>query len=32
MNTESSKRNEPHRFRSDLTDKLHIKNPKKIWP
>ena len=29
MNTESSKRNEPHRFRSDLTDKLNIKNPKK---
>ena len=29
MNTESSKRNEPHRFRSGLTDKLNIKNPKK---
>ena len=29
MNTENSKTNESHRFRSDLTDKLHFKNPKK---
>ena len=26
-----SKRNEPHRFRLDLKDKLNLKNPKKIW-
>ena len=31
MNTENSKTNEPHRFRLDLTDKLNLKNPKKIW-
>ena len=30
-NTENSKTNEPHRFRLDLTDKLNLKNPKKIW-
>ena len=29
MNTENSKTNESHRFRSDLTDKLNLKNPKK---
>ena len=26
MNTENSKRNEPHRFKLDLTDKLNLKN------
>ena len=30
-NAENSKTNEPHRFRLDLTDKLNLKNPKKIW-
>ena len=29
MNTKNSKKNEPHRFRLDLTDKLSLKNPKK---
>ena len=29
MNTENSKTNEPHRFRSDFTDKLNLKNPNK---
>ena len=34
MNTENSKtnephRNEPHRFKLDLTDKLNLKNPNK---
>ena len=29
MNTENSKTNEPHSFRSDPTDKLNLKNPKK---
>ena len=29
MNTENSKTNEPHRFKSDLTDKLNLKNPNK---
>ena len=27
----NSKTNESHRFRLDLTDKLNLKNPKKIW-
>ena len=31
INTENSKINEPHRFKWDLTDKLNLKNPKKIW-
>ena len=31
MNTENSKTNEAHRFRLDLTDKLNLKDPKKIW-
>ena len=31
MNTKSSKTNEPHRFRLDLTDELYLKNHKKIW-
>ena len=29
MNTENSKKNEPHLFKSDLTDKLDPKNPNK---
>ena len=29
MNTENSKKNEPHRFKLDLTDKLNLKNPNK---
>ena len=29
MNSENSKRSEPHRFRLDLTDKLDLKDPKK---
>ena len=29
MNTENSKKNEPHRFKLDLTDKLSLKNPKR---
>ena len=31
MNTENSKTNESNRFRLDLTDKLNLKNSKKIW-
>ena len=31
MNTENSKTNESHRFKLGLTDKLNLKNPKKIW-
>ena len=31
MNTENSKKNEPQRFRLDLTDKLNLKNPKKNY-
>ena len=31
MNNENSKTNEPHKFRLELTDKLNLKNPKKIW-
>ena len=27
MNTESSKTNEPHRFKLGFTDKLDLKNP-----
>ena len=27
MNTENSKRNEPHKFKLDLTNKLNLKNP-----
>ena len=30
MNTENSKTSEPHRFKLDLTDKLNLKDPKKI--
>ena len=26
MNTENSKKNEPHRFKLNLTDKLNLKN------
>ena len=29
MNTESSKTNERHKFKLDLTDKLNLKNPNK---
>ena len=29
MNTENSKKNEPHRFKLDLADKINLKNPKK---
>ena len=29
MNSENSKKNDPHRFRLDLTDKLNFKDPKK---
>ena len=29
MNTKNSKTNESHRFKSDLTDKLNPKDPKK---
>ena len=29
MNTEINKTDEPHRFKSDLTDKLNLKNPNK---
>ena len=29
MNTENSKTSEPHRLKSDLTDKLNLKNPNK---
>ena len=31
MNIENSKTNESHRFKLYLTDKLNLKNPKKIW-
>ena len=31
MNTENSITNEPQRFRLGLTDKLNLKNAKKIW-
>ena len=29
MNTENSKKSEPHRFKLDLTDKRNLKNPSK---
>ena len=29
MNTENSKKNEPHRFKLGLTDKINLKNPNK---
>ena len=29
MNTENSKKNEPHRFRLALADKLNLKDPNK---
>ena len=31
INSENSKRNEPHRLRLDLTDKLDLKDPKNTW-
>ena len=30
MNSENSKTSEPHRFKLDLTDKINLKDPKKI--
>ena len=30
MNTKNSKTSEPHTFKLDLTDKLNLKNPKKM--
>ena len=30
MNTEDSKKSEPHRFKLDLTDKSNLKNSNKI--
>ena len=29
MSTENNKTSEPHRFKSDLTDKLNLKSPNK---
>ena len=29
MNTQNSKKSEPHRFKLDLTDKLNLKKPRK---
>ena len=31
MNSKNSKTSESHRFKLDLTDKLNLKDPKKIW-
>ena len=31
MNTENSKTSESHRFKLDLTDKLSLKDRKKMW-
>ena len=31
MNTENRKTSESDRFKLDLTDKLNLKNSKKIW-
>ena len=31
INTENSKKSEPHKFKFDLTDKLNLKNLKKTW-
>ena len=31
MNNENSKKNEPHGFKLDLTDKLNLRNPNKIY-
>ena len=31
MNTENSNRNESHRFRLTLADKVNLKHPNKIW-
>ena len=31
MNTENRKTNVSHRFKLDLTGKLNLKNPNKIW-
>ena len=31
MNSENNKTSESHRFKLNLTDKLNLKDPKKIW-
>ena len=31
MNTKNSKRNESHRFRLTIADKVNLKHPNKIW-
>ena len=31
INTDNTKANEPHRLILTLTDKLNLKDPKKIW-
>ena len=31
MNSKNRKKSESHRFELDLTDKLNLKHPKKIW-
>ena len=31
MTTEKIKKNEPHKFRLTLADKLNLKDPKNIW-
>ena len=31
MNTKNRKTSGPHRYKLDLTDKLNLKDPKKIW-
>ena len=31
MNTENSKTSESYQFKLDLTEKLNLKDPKKIW-
>ena len=31
MNSENNKTNESHRFKLNLTDKINLKDPKKIW-
>ena len=31
MNTKNSNRNESHRFRLTLADKVNLKHPNKIW-
>ena len=31
MNSKNSKTSESHRFKLDLTDKLNLKDPLKLW-